>query len=266
MENLEFTVEALEESFLPQYSRSLCKRAIRFVQPTLAAAPPDLVMKLLTFLQENMNEESLMGMINSWGEEGNVKFKPFVDLFEMMEKPLSELITDAEKRESYLSLVSKVEASSPVHPAISQQTEELPIEAALSAVILWQVIFIHSAEKALLEEQQPTPDLKEVFASLEPLSDALEMLYRFALHLESEVKVIQQHKIREEATTARNRPHKELHQEFFEYYEENRGRFSKAECARRFYTQLPSNKQSLYQTEHSAQRQLTEALKKHLSR
>jgi hypothetical protein len=237
---------------LPYYSRILCEKSYDLLLPILQELTQD---EFWEYLLESL---SLGGSTLDSEREAQLE-----SIFNNIE-PLSKFFDSSEKTDFFVKHSS---ALTPLGTAIKglfeRKGSSIKPEYYLAVQVFHQIVMIKSHEDQLLSSDG-TCDLKIWTEKLEPHAERLRQLYSILLHLDSEIENIETKLTRVNAAQKKNRPHKEMHEAFFKFYENNKSQWSKSECARRFYRSLPKDKKKLYSTADHAKRQLTDALRRHL--
>lgn len=246
-----FIKKELEEldAALPNYSRSLCKNALDLAKQHLG----DLTKE--QFMSHSMAFSDLVKIEASISQETRdwTMSVPIQPVSQLLKKP-------AEVEEFMGFLEETIPDDHHVRKLNADETSENSVKGFFAVAVISLTQMMAALEKKLRIEKVSEA---EYMQSMDDLSEELRAYYELLLYCDSEIENINNWKSKRAAANKSNAGHTELHKQFFDYYAENGEKWSRAECARRFYRSLEEDHKRRYTSERHAERQLTEALRKH---
>ena len=247
-----FSDEELEQLgvILPNYSRSLCTKAFELARNNLGGVTKeDFIRDVFAFCDLHKVQVDPTRADEIKATASSIQ-------------PISQLFKEPSKAEEITTLVDElIPEDNPIREYNAhEQTDKSP-KQFFAAAIFSLIMIMSAAEKKLRGEGLSDIELMQ---QLDTLSEHIRIMYEQLLYFDSELENIKNRHSKRTAAQKSNAGHTSLHQEFISFYMDNNQKWRKADCARRFYRSLDDQQKRLYTSERHAERQLTEALRKHL--
>lgn len=247
-----FTEEELEQLgvVLPNYCKSLCTKALYLARDNIGKGTKEEFMGNTLAICELLKLE----VPPSNRSEINACVSAI--------QPMSQLFKSPSKAEELIGFVDTlIPYDHPFRQLNANQSTDHSPKKFYAAAIFALIIVMSATEKKMKSDGASDED---VMRRLDAWSEYVRLMHEQLLYFDSELENIKNNQAKRKAAKKSNAGHTKLHKMFFAYYEKNSQVWSRAESARRFYRKLNNSDKRLYTSEKHAERQLTEALRKHL--